>query len=145
MNDQSEDIRKRLHEILGQFVEEERLFEERCRQAEADDRTLAKEHAYAVHKLGNRGDHAMIRSAHEAMFKVHRKIRNKHKELIRHALAVSSQMDSGQMSEREILWELKQSQEALVQMKLEHQVIEQERRKILQDHRTIVARLGFDR
>ena len=145
MYSRPEEIKQQLQDIIVQFVDEDHLFEKRCLQAEIDDRRLAKEHAYAVNRLGDRGDHAKIRSAHEAMFKVHRKLRKRHKELIRHALALSSHMEGEQMSEREIAWELRQAQEALAQMKLEHQVIEQERRKILRDHQSIVARLGIER
>ena len=138
---ESEQIKQRLHDVIAELIGEERDFEQRCKEAEIDDGHLAKEHAYAVNRLGEIGDHAKIRSAHVAMFKVHRKIRQHHRTLIKHALSISSRLEGDHLSEREIKWELRRVQEALVRTKLEHQVIEQERRKILQDHQSIVKRL----
>ncbi|HKK20818.1 MAG TPA: hypothetical protein VJ983_05035 [candidate division Zixibacteria bacterium] len=136
-----EDYSKQIAELLRLLKNEEEEFLARSRQMQIDDSHLLQAHQITLTRTGQVQSHERMRHAHEAMFKVHRKIKNEHDEAIRRSIAVLRQVEQGKYTSDECGLVLDRLEQQLQTIRREHQLMERERKQILREHEAWVAQL----
>jgi hypothetical protein len=138
----AESLHEKLGELVTRILHEERDFHERARQMRIDQQTLNRLHAEFKPCHERVPNHDRLRQAHEAMFKVHRKIASDHNGILVYCRRISEKLQRGGFCEREIAAELENLESIFSSMQLEHENMERERRKILEEHEALVETLG---
>ncbi len=138
----AEEYSHEISELLRLLMEEERNFHARSRQMRIDDAHLVRSHELTFSRVGRAESHERMRLAHEAMFKVHRKLKKEHDEAIRRSLAVVRQAEQGKYSTEELAGALEQLQHQLQRIREEHSLMEKERKQILLEHEEWIRKLG---
>ena len=131
-----EDLRR----LVQQIVAAEDSFTARSQQMRGDDLMLEERHRRVVERLGREGEHCQLREAHEAMFKVHRKIAREHQNLVQHCLTVSRRFRLSQYTEPELIAELARLRLIYQRIEDDHDRIEEERQRILAEHERVASR-----
>ncbi len=138
----AKDYSKQIVQLLRMLKREEDDFLARSEQMKLDDAHLLQAHQITLSRTGQIQSHERMRLAHEAMFKVHRKIKNEHDEAIRRTVAVLRQVEQGKYSPEECEFVLDRLEQQLQTIRHEHQLMERERKQILREHETWVAQLN---
>ena len=128
-----------LRHLVQQIVAEEDTFLSLSQQMRGDDMALEERHRRVIERLGREGSHCRLRSAHEAMFKVHRKVAREHQNLIQHCLTVSRRFRLSLYTEPELIAELARLRLVFQRIKNDHQHIEEERQNILAEHESVIG------
>ena len=121
-----------------ELIREEEDFHTRIRQMHLDQDSLNRDHdkLKASHKLTH--DHARVRSAHEAMFKVHRKISREHVGITTYCQRIIDRLDRRDLETLNVPKELAYLRTVISRMKVERGLMESERKKILLEHQQFV-------
>ena len=138
----AESMHERLGALITEIMHEERDFHERARQMRIDQQTLDEVHEKHKPCHQHEPNHQRLSMAHEAMFKVHRKIASSHNGVMVYCRRIAEKLQSGHFSEREIATELDHLHAVFTDMRSEHQNMERERRKILQEHDDLFDKPG---
>jgi hypothetical protein len=138
----AESLHERLGALITQIMHEERDFQERARQMRIDQQSLDEVHEEGKPCHVKMPNHQRLRMAHEAMFKVHRKIASNHTGVMVYCRRIAEKLRGGRFSEREIASQLDHLQAVFTDMRSEHQNMERERRKILREHNELFDEEG---
>jgi hypothetical protein len=133
-----------LRQLVQQIVAAEESFTSRSQQMRGDDLELEERHRKVVERLGREGAHCQLRAAHEAMFKVHRKIAQEHQNLIQHCLTVSRRFRMSMYTEPELIAELARLRLVYQRIQNDHDHIEEERKRILTEHEKVASHWEVD-
>jgi len=137
----SKQLHQRLAELIRDILEEEQDFQVRSRQMRIDQETMENMHTSVKHRHVHESRHADLCAIHEAMFKVHRKIRLNHNGFLAYCRRLTAKLDSGEVNDLEVETELAYLADVLRTMKREHETLENERKRILEEHEAFVKSL----
>ena len=139
-------VTQSLYEELGALIaailHEDRDFHFRSGQMRIDQRSIDEMHTKFKDNENLGPNHDRVRSAHEAMFKVHRKIATDHGAVLAYCRRIAEKLKAGHFNEREIAGEIEHLKGIFADMQEEHHRMETERKKILAEHNAIVRSLG---
>ena len=133
-----------LRQLVQQIVAAEDSFTSHSQQMRGDDIRLEERHRKVVERLGREGAHCQLRAAHEAMFRVHRKIAQEHQNLVQHCMTVSRRFRMSMYTEPELIAELARLRLIYQRILDDHARIEQERQKILAEHERVARKWESD-
>lgn len=137
-----ESLKLQFSRLIDQIVAEENGFLLRLSSMRIDQGALEEVHERLVGKYGERPDHVRFRALHEAMFKVHRKIRSEHDRAIQRSISLGSKVANGLLPETQVMQELKGLELLLKRMKADHSLLERERKRILAEHEASLRAMG---
>lgn len=135
-------IRQELQTVIGDIVHEERDFQTRLKQMHLDQQMMDHTHSKTITDLKQSARVCPHLAAHEAMFKVHRKMARDHTQTLVYCRRLEEKYKRGQASELEMTEGLRNLQSILRQMQNEHRRLETERRSVLSDHAEFVRSLS---
>ena len=135
-------IHQELQTVIGDIVHEERDFEARLKQMRLDQQMMDSAHTRTKTDLQRSAEVCPHLAAHEAMFKVHRKMARDHIQTLVYCRSLEEKYKRGQFSELEMSEGLRNLQSILRQMQNEHRRLEMERRNILSEHAEFVRSLS---
>ncbi|MEW6051590.1 MAG: hypothetical protein AB1644_11105 [Candidatus Zixiibacteriota bacterium] len=137
-----ESIKRQFSRLLDQIVSEEQSFHRRLSAMRLDQSSLEQQHERLVAYYGEKHNHVRLKELHEAMFKVHRKIRSEHERAIHLSMSLGSKVLADMLPEPLIRAELEQLELLLSQMRSDHELLERERKQILTEHEACVRQLN---
>ena len=109
-----------------------------------DDRKMVSAHSLLLETLGERHNHVRLKEVHEAMFKVHRKIQKEHQRAIQQGVILSERAREGVYQDSELSPRIERLRQLYMKIRNEHDKMERERLKILNEHRSYVSSLGLN-
>ncbi len=128
----SDSLIQQLEDLITMIEAEERRCEERLVLAHGQD--LETLHAQTLATQEVHVDHARMRGLHEALFKVHRKIRQRHRAAIEQCRVLSARLLNGSYHEHEVAEAVEQLKAFYHRLVVDNERIEQERKQILSEH-----------
>lgn len=135
-------VKERLSRLIAEINAEESSFHVSLAEMQLDEHSLDARHNRAVERLGCIGEHERLRDVHEALFKVHRKIKRDHERAVQVCRFVSVKLEKGLYTDRELALEYARLQNMLATIRREHLRLKSERQRIVIEHRDFCARLN---
>lgn len=137
-----DNITERLRRLIAEINAEESQFAESLSAMQLDEHSLDARHNRAVKKLGCIGEHERLRHVHEALFKVHRKIKRDHERAMQVCQFVAVKLEKGLYTDRELSLEYARLQHMLEMVRREHARLIVERQRIVEEHKAFCSRLN---
>lgn len=137
-----ESLKRQVSRLIDRIVAEENSFLQRLSAMRIDQNSLEDVHEQLVGTYGNRPDHSRLRELHEAMFKVHRKIRSEHDRALHRILSLGSKVAQDLIPEAEVREEVVGLERLLKRISADHALLETERKRILAEHEASMRNLS---
>ncbi|NOY88375.1 MAG: hypothetical protein GXO93_03155 [FCB group bacterium] len=137
-------LKKELFQLLDDILQEEQVFKSNAAKMQLDDQQMEKQHHEISKAIGDKGEHLRLKMVHEAMFKVHHKIAKEHELISQKCLAIIDHLDKGLYNNAEIALVIEKLKYYFERMKKEHRLITEERKKIIEEHQSLIQSFNLE-